>query len=202
MRFVCVLIADETPEPPPGIAADDYRAAMLEDVYEVAAALDLVTPAIAAPAGFRELAESVTWPGTPVITANTPLDALRDLAALGATAAVLLPQDVPDLPGLIIGKLFRALGNAAAAVSPAPEGLAALAVQLPLPEWLEKALSDLDLNAPDALTALRAAAPFPGQIQKAPGWHRLRTPADIHFLDPGLEGWDNTRTLLSTPRRP
>jgi hypothetical protein len=34
-------------------------------------------------------------------------------------------------------------------------------------------------------------------IATAPGWHRLRTPADLTRLDPGLEGWDNTRALLS-----
>jgi hypothetical protein len=33
-------------------------------------------------------------------------------------------------------------------------------------------------------------------MPQGPGWHRLRTPDDLRLLDPGLEGWENTRALL------
>jgi hypothetical protein len=30
-----------------------------------------------------------------------------------------------------------------------------------------------------------------------PDWHRLRRPEAVHRLDPGLEGWEQTRYLLT-----
>jgi len=198
-RFVVVLASAAPAQAPPGTDAGQYRLALLEDVYEVAAGLDLVTAALAAPAAFLAEAESITWPGTPLIEATTPLETFTALTALGATEAVILAPDAPDLPALLIGKLFRALGSAPAGVCPeaSGNGLVALAAQFPLPAWLSETLADVTLDTPDALARLRAAAPFPGQVQKAPQWHRLRTRADISLLDPGLEGWDNTRALLS-----
>jgi hypothetical protein len=198
-RFVVVLASAAPAQAPPGTDADRYRLALLEDVYEVAAGLALVTAALAAPSAFLAEAESITWPGTPVLEATTPLEALDALAPLGATEAVILAPDAPDLPALLIGKLFRALGSAPAGVCPddSGSGLVALAVQFPLPGWLSTALAEITLDTPDALARLRMAAPFPGQVQKAPSWHRLRTQADVSLLDPGLEGWDNTRALLS-----
>lgn len=193
MRYAAVLVGSSA-SPPPGVAADDYRLALLEDVYEVLAGLDLVQAAVAAPAELTELAESVTWPGTPILTATTPVEALHELAKIGATEAVVVAPDVPDLPGLIIGKLFRALGSRDVAVSPAAAdgGLVALAVRLPVPAWLGE-ISEISLDDPDALDLLRKAGP----VFKSPGWHRLRTAGDVGLLDPGLEGWDNTRALLS-----
>ncbi len=44
--------------------------------------------------------------------------------------------------------------------------------------------------------ALSAAAPDRSRVAVAPDWHRLRTPADLARLDPGLEGWEETRVLL------
>ncbi|MGH3240982.1 MAG: hypothetical protein ACRDNL_11430, partial [Spirillospora sp.] len=79
---------------------------------------------------------------------------------------------------------------------PGPHGLVALAARLPLPGWLDVVLREVDLDTPDALARLRTAAPRPGLVPQGPGWHRLRTPHDLRFLDPGLEGWENTRALL------
>ena len=127
-------------------------------------------------------------------TAST-LDAA---AQLGADSVAVVAGDAPDLPGLLIGKLFRALSPADAAVCPAAGGgLVALAIKLPRPVWLP----DVDLDEDDALERLRAAAPRRHAVGLAPGWHRLRTPVDVHRLDPGLEGWEATRRLLSGAAR-
>ncbi|MQY03514.1 hypothetical protein [Actinomadura macrotermitis] len=196
-RYVAVLSAVPGGAHPPGADPAQFRLALLEDTYEVAAGLELVTPALVVdPPGAPEL-EAITWPGTPIVRERTPPGAFAALHALGATEAVLLAGDAPDLPPLLIGKLFRALGNAPAAACQAHDGgLVALAAHLPLPSWLATALDETDLDTPDALARLRAAAPRPGSVPQGPAWHRLRTPADLRLLDPGLEGWENTRAVL------
>ncbi len=67
--------------------------------------------------------------------------------------------------------------------------------RLPAPEWLDGA-SDLD--------TVHERAPR-NSVTVGPGWHRLRRPEDVHRLDPRLDGWHATRTLLyegssSSPR--
>ncbi|TDD89371.1 hypothetical protein E1298_14140 [Actinomadura rubrisoli] len=177
---------------------DAFRLALLEDAYEVVAGLELVTPALVLDPPDQPDAEAVTWPGTAIVRAGTPADAFAALHALGAREAALVAADAPDLPPLLIGKLFRALGEAPAAVCQAARGhgLVALAARLPLPGWLAEAADRADLDGPDALARLRDAAPRPGLVPQGPGWHRLRTAGDLRFLDPGLEGWDSTRALL------
>jgi hypothetical protein len=174
---------------------------MLEDTYDMVAGLDLVTPALILNRGEWPAAESVTWPGTPVLPAAALSDAFARLQALGADQAAIVAADAPDLPPLLIGKLFRALGHAHAAVCPAADGgLVAVAVPLPAPEWLRDFATYADFglfDLPDAFARLRAAAPRPGLVQTGPGWHRLRAAADLAFLDPGLEGWESTRALLA-----
>ncbi|TDD32877.1 hypothetical protein E1287_21375 [Actinomadura sp. KC06] len=190
---------------PPGVDPRAFRLALLEDTYEVVAGLELVTSALVLDPPDQPDAEAVTWPGTPIVREPTLAGAFAALHALGAGTAALVAADAPDLPPLLIGKLFRALGHAPAAACPAqpddhgegrPAGLVALAARLPLPGWLAAALQDIDLDTPDALARLRAAAPRPGLVPQGPGWHRLRTAHDLRFLDPGLEGWENTRALL------
>jgi hypothetical protein len=189
---------------PPGVDPDEFRLAMLEDTYEVVAGLQLVTSALVLDPPDQPDAEAVTWPGTPIVREATLAAAFAALHDLGADAAALVAPDAPDLPPLLLGKLFRAVGSApaaACAVNPEgraarPEGLVALAARLPLPGWLAAALHDVDLDTPDALARLRAAAPRHGLVPQGPGWHRLRTADDLRFLDPGLEGWENTRALL------
>ncbi|MEV0665228.1 hypothetical protein ACIBI3_39650 [Actinomadura luteofluorescens] len=187
---------------PPGLDPEDFRLALLEDTYEVVAGLELVTPALVLDPPDQPDAEAVTWPGTPIVREATLAGAFAALHALGAGTAALVAPDAPDLPPLLLGKLFRALGTAPAAACQAEgaaargNGLVALAARLPLPGWLAGALHEVDLDTPDALTRLRAAAPRPGLVPQGPGWQRLRTPDDLRFLDPGLEGWESTRALL------
>ncbi|MBW8486306.1 hypothetical protein [Actinomadura parmotrematis] len=197
-RWVAVLsIPEGGSAAPPGTGPDAFRLALLEDAYEVAAGLALVTAALVLDPPDQPDAEAVTWPGTPVVRASGLPAAFAALHGLGAAEAVVLAGDAPDLPPLHLGKLFRALGSApAAACQAAGGGLVALAARLPLPEWLAGALQDVDLDTPDALGRLRAAAPKPGSVPQGPSWHRLRAPADLRLLDPGLEGWECTRALL------
>ena len=202
VRFAAVLsLPARRTDVPPGIDPGEFRLALLEDTYEVVAGLELVTSALVLDPPDQPDAEAVTWPGTPIVRESTLADAFAALHALGAGAAALVAQDAPDLPPLLIGKLFRALGSAPSAACRAdgaagPDGLVALAARLPLPEWLDAALRGVDLDTPDALARLRAAAPRPGLVPQGPAWHRLRTSADLRLLDPGLEGWENTRALL------
>ncbi|WP_433467607.1 DUF2064 domain-containing protein [Spirillospora sp. CA-128828] len=199
-RFAAVLSRPpRTPDVPPGIDPDDFRLALLEDTYEVVAGLELVTSALVLDPPDQPDAEAVTWPGTPIVREPSLTGVFAALHALGAEAAAIIAPDAPDLPPLLVGKLFRALGSAPSAACQAENagrGLVALAARLPLPGWLTTALHDVDLDTPDALARLRAAAPRPGLMPQGPGWHRLRTVDDLRFLDPGLEGWENTRALL------
>jgi glycosyltransferase A (GT-A) superfamily protein (DUF2064 family) len=203
IRRVAVLASVDA-QPPAGIDAQAYRLALLEDTYEVIAGLELVEAALAVAPAQQESARSLVWPGTPVLalpddaertrTAST----LEAAAQLGADTVAVVAGDAPDLPGLLIGKLFRALSPADAAVCPAAGGgLVALAIKLPRPIWMP----DVDLDEDDALERLRAAAPRRHAVGLAPGWHRLRAAVDVHRLDPGLEGWEATRRLLSGAAR-
>ncbi|WP_242885231.1 hypothetical protein [Actinomadura litoris] len=198
-RHAAVLsLPASAPHGPPGTDPGEFRLALLEDTYEVVAGLQLVTPALVLDPPAQPDAEAVTWPGTEIIREATLPGAFAALHRLGSAEAALVAADAPDLPPLLIGKLFRALGDAPAAACQAAggNGLVALAARLPLPGWLAAALAETGLDAPDALARLRAAAPRPGLVPQGPGWHRLRTPADLRHLDPGLEGWENTRALL------
>lgn len=181
--------------PPPAVAPavdeEEFRVALLEDTYEVIAELELVTPAV--PSEFAHL----TWPGTVLVAATTMHATCAELHALGAEQAALVAPDAPDLPPLLIGKLFRALGRADVAACPADGGgLVALAVRLPLPAWADGVLSRCDLDTVDTLDQLREAAPRPGLVRTGPGWHRIRGFEDTASLDLRLEGWENTRHLL------
>ncbi|TNY38434.1 hypothetical protein [Thermomonospora catenispora] len=201
VRYAAVL-ATPPAEPIrlPGIDPDELHLAFLEDVYEVVAGLELVHPALILRPPDRPDAEALAWPGTAILRAPDPVAALHALTDLGADEAALVVPDVPDLPALLLGKLFRALGGAPVAACPAAEGgLVALAVRLPAPDWLVEALPALgaDLREPRALAVLRSEAPRPGLVRRTPGWHRLCEQDDLSRLDPDLEGWENTRALLA-----
>ncbi len=191
---------------PPGIDGREYALAMCEDVLELVADLSIVTAAVLCldRGDDRWLADvtALTWPGTVVEPAPDPSPGAAVLGALalaerhGVDAAAVLAADAPDLPGLLLGKLFRALGAYEVAVSAADGGgLVALASRLPSPAWLTAELASLDA---DPLLAMGSAD---GQVSVGPSWHRLRAPLDVRRLDPGLEGWDTTRSLLSSPVR-
>ncbi|WP_425567764.1 hypothetical protein [Plantactinospora mayteni] len=180
---------------PPGTDPARWRSALAEDVVDLVATLAEVEPAIAATAPDRPLAEAVAWPGMPVydLPTNRVGTALDAATRDGYDQAAVLAADAPDVPGLILGKLLRPLTSRAVAVAPATPGpgLLGLAARLPAPDWLP----ELDLDTSD-VELVRAAAPRTAEVAVAPGWRRLRTPADLATLDPAVEGWDTTRVLL------
>lgn len=194
-RLVAVVVTPSIAEAtPPGVDAAAFLTAVAEDTYELVAGLDFVSPVLVTSVPGME---EIVWPGTPVVEIPDLSGEALVRAAFAALPyggqAVLLSGDAPDLPPLLIGKLFRQLGRARVAVCPAADGGAvAIAAHLPYPDWAGTGFDDHD-----PVKALRAAAPGPRTVATGPGWHRLRTPDDIARLDPGLEGWDNTRALLS-----
>ncbi len=178
---------------PPGVDPLKWRAALAEDMVDLLASLAQVDAAIAVDTADSDLASAVAWPRMPVYALSRPTvgAALEAAADDGYTEAAVLAGDAPDLPGLLVGKLLRPLSTRTVSVAPALDsGLLGVAARLPAPAWL----ADLDLDA-DADT-LRAAAPTRSTVAAAPGWHRIRGPADLHRLDPALEGWAATRALL------
>ena len=166
---------------------------MAEDTYEIVAGLDFVTPVLVTSVpGLDE----IVWPGTEVWS---PIDedarSRPSSSRFDGDQAVVIGADAPDLPPLLIGKLFRELGRAQITLCPAEDGGAvAIACGLPMPGWADPDLDDLD-----PVATLRAQAPGRRMVATGPGWHRLRTPEDLTRLDPGLEGWDNLRALLRHP---
>jgi hypothetical protein len=207
---------------PPGVDPADFLLAMAEDTYEVVAGLEFVRPVIL-DAGVPGL-DDIVWPGTPIVPV-ADLSIGRMFAALEpyGDEGVIVCADAPDLPALLIGKLFRALGRSPVAVCPADGGGAvAIAGRLPWPDWADpvapgcaasgpemppqRALERPNasgapfapgpLDVPDIVKVLRARAPGRRMVATGPAWHRLRTPADISGLDVGLEGWESTRALL------
>lgn len=207
LRHVAVLAVEPRAEDvastaPPGVDPREFRLALLEDTYDVVADMELVTAAMALCPPEQPDAEAVTWPGSPIIRVSevrSPeivVAALRGMHESGVEQAGIVAGDAPDLPQLLLGKLFRGLGRADVAACPADGGgLVALASRLPVPDWLDAA--DVGLDTADALDGLRAAAPSRAALSVGPGWHRIRRPEDIGRLDPGLEGWESTRALLS-----
>jgi len=179
------------------VAADTLEAAMLEDVVDLVAEMQHVDGVLVAVDPAQDAARAVAWPGMPVLVAAdaTAAAGLAALAAAGADEGALVSADVPELPALLIGKLFSALTSAEVAVCPADSGaLVALASRLPAPQWLTEL--GLSLDAPDALDRLRGAAPRRA-LHVGSGWHRVRGVADAMRLDPGLEGWEATRAWLA-----
>ncbi|WP_431727758.1 hypothetical protein [Verrucosispora sp. TAA-831] len=184
---------------PPGIDPAQWRRALAEDVVDLLAMLNEVDTAVAATAADRRLADEVIWPGTTVyeVSEPTPNAVFAALAASGDgyEQAAVVAGDAPDLPGLTVGKLLRPLTSRPVALAPVEGGVPGLlgaAVRLPVPSWLP--VLDLDSAVP---AAVRAAAPEPGDLAVTPSWHRLRGPADLARLDLALDGWENTRALLT-----
>ncbi len=205
-RCVVVLLTGST-WAPPGVDAQRWRRALAEDVVDLLTGLAEVDVLIAAVAADLHLAEAVRWPGTVVLP--LPGDRPRAVGALAAAQAagydqaLVLPADLPDLPALLIGKLFRPLTSRSvvvAAVEPASPGLIGLASRLPAPAWLTAYDPDLEVVGVAQLRdAARTAAGTgqPAGLATAPGWHRLRGPDDLGYLDVDLEGWEATRLLLA-----
>lgn len=185
---------------PQEFPSSELRLAMVEDVYEMVASLELVEPVLVVFEGSADAdaLRGFTWPGTLVLSvspAASSVDVLVELGKRGAEEAVLIAGDAPDLPSLLVGKLHRGLGSAQVALLPASGGgLVGLATSCPPPAWLLSSGAGLDINR--AHTAVVEAAPRRGAVSVGPGWHRIRHPDDLPRLDPGLEGWEVTRAVL------
>jgi len=175
---------------PAGVDPAALRRAALADSYEVVADLIGVSGGIAGPPEVAEL----LWPGG-LRLPDLPLVELAELLAPQWDEVVAVAGDVPDLPGLVLAKVFKVLHRSDVVVAPARSGGGCVAVglRLPLAPWLGEQRLELDA---DLATLLPALAPRRSACAAAPDWHRLRTPADLRRLDPGLEGWEETRALL------
>jgi 2-phospho-L-lactate guanylyltransferase (CobY/MobA/RfbA family) len=189
---VAAVFARSNPQLPVGLVD-----AMLADVVDLVTDAELVDPAIVVAEGY----DAATWPGITTVAVGadpTITELLLAAQTPDATAVAVVVADVPDLPVLLLGKLFSALaGPRGAGVAACPAeggGLVAVAAMLPLSGWLRQA--SLRFDAPDAMDALRAAAPMI-ELSVGPGWHRIRGEADLARLDPGLEGWEATRSYLT-----
>jgi hypothetical protein len=175
---------------PEGIDPASFAAASLLDCYEVVADLIGVKSGIAGPPSVADM----LWPGALHLPTDTTVGAMADQLGGVADELVVLPADLPDLPGLVLAKLFKVLHRTDIAIAPerAGTGCAAIGVSLPLAEWIPDDAFDLDHNPYPRLSTIAPRS----RCTLAPGWHRLRTPADVSRLDPGLEGWEETRALL------
>lgn len=179
------------PAAPPDLDPADLARAALADSYEVLADLVGVRSGIAGPDAVGDL----LWPGGLRLPDAGVLALAADLTGV-ADELVVVPADVPDLPGLVLAGVFKVLHRSDVVVASARTdgGCVALGLRLPVAPWLTVEQLDLDT---DSYERLRAVAPDRGRVVRAPDWHRLRTPADLRRLDPGLEGWEETRLLLS-----
>lgn len=193
-RRVAVVLAryDASRAAPEGIDSSAFATACLLDSYEVVADLIGVTSGIAGPASVAEM----LWPGALHLPDEITVPTLAGQLSQVADELVVLPADVPDLPGLVLAKLFKVLHRTDIAIAPerAGDGCAAIGLSLPLADWIPDDAFDLEHNPFERLSA---AAPRRSRCSLAPAWHRLRTPNDLRWLDPGLEGWEETRALLA-----
>ena len=197
-RRVAVALLAPAVWVPVGVDPAEWRLALAEDLLDVFAAMVEVEPAVAIQEADAALLGQIGWPGlrgyvVPVLDVATVFTAV---AADGYDQAVLLAADAPDLPGMLIAKLLRPLSSRPVAAAPATSpgrGLLGLSATIPAASWLPAA--GLDELTPQSL---RRLAPHITDVAPAPGWHRIRSDADLARLDPRLEGWDATRSLLST----
>ncbi|GIJ50134.1 hypothetical protein Val02_70200 [Virgisporangium aliadipatigenens] len=193
-RRIVVALLTPPAWAPPGVPPEAWREALAEDVVDLIAALAAADAGIAVASADRALADSLAWPSMSRFSMETSSVTAALVAATeaGYDQAAVIAGDAPDLPGLLVGKLLQPLTTRRAGVAPAHNGgLLGVSSRLPLPEWFPQI--DLDKGTPDDL---RGAAPRRAQVAVTPGWHRLRGPDDLRRLDPGLDGWDNTRLLL------
>jgi hypothetical protein len=193
-RRVAVVLAryDASDAAPEGIDPDVFAAACLLDSYEVLADLIEVRSGIAGQASVAEL----LWPGAIHLPPDITVPAMARQLTDEADELVVVPADVPDLPGLVLAKLFKVLHRSDIAIAPerVGTGCVAIGVSLPLADWIPEDALNLDHNP---FTRLSSIAPRRSRCAITPAWHRLRTPTDVQRLDPGLEGWEETRALLA-----
>jgi hypothetical protein len=193
-RRVAVVLAryNAARAAPEGINPEAFSAACLADSYEVVADLMDVRSGIAGPASASEL----LWPGALHFPAEIHVPTLARQLSGEADELVVVPADIPDLPGLVLAKLFKVLHRSDIGIAPerTGSGCAAIGISLPMADWIPDDAFDLDQNP---FSRLSAIAPRRSRCTLTPTWHRLRTPADLARLDAGLEGWEETRALLA-----
>src|SRR5215211_4733674 len=193
-RRVAVVLAryDASRAAPVGVDSSVFAAACLLDSYEVVADLIGVTSGIAGSASAAEM----LWPGGLHLPEDITVPTMAGQLSEVANELVVLPADLPDLPGLVLAKLFKVLHRTDIAIAPerGRDGCAAIGLSLPLADWIPDDAFDLNHNPFERLSA---AAPRRSRCTLSPAWHRLRTPDDLRRLDPGLEGWEETRALLA-----
>ena len=194
-RRVAVVLAryDASRAAPVGVEPATFAAACLLDSYEVVADLIGVESGIAGPPSVSEM----LWPGALHLPADITVPVMARQLGDVVDELVVIPADLPDLPGLVLAKLFKVLHRTDIAIAPERdgEGCTAIGVSLPLADWIPDEAFDLDHNTFERLSAI---APRRSRYALAPPWHRLRTPADLRRLDPGMEGWEETRALLTS----
>ena len=194
-RRVALALAAHSAAPgsPPGVDPVRFARACLADSYEVLADLQEVRGGIV---GEGDAIADLLWPRD--LRPDVGDGSLRGLAQQlsgEADELVVVPGDVPDLPGLVLAKVFKALDRADACVAPARNGTGcvAIGVRVPWPAWLPDGL-DLD---DDPTEQLQTLAPRRRSFASGPDWHRMCTGDAVNRLDPRLEGWEETRLLLS-----
>jgi hypothetical protein len=177
---------------PDGVDKAAFAWACLADCYEVVADLVEVGSGIAGPPQVVEL----LWPGAWHLPDGLSVLELARTVATRVDELVVLTADAPDLPGLVLAKIFRVLHRVDLAVAPERNGSGCVAIGIALPprEWLTDDLLDLDRSPVAKLPSGRTGR---NRWALAPAWHRLRNPDDLARLDPGLEGWEQTRALLA-----
>jgi hypothetical protein len=199
-RRLVVAVLDQPRWQPPGVDPDAWRHALAEDIADLLINMEQAEPALAVTPAGRPLADAVRWPTMPVYELpdlSVPA-VLAAAAADGYDQAAVLAGDAPDVPGLVLAKLLRPLTTRPVAVAPAASGagLLGLAARLPATDWLPAAgLDELSVEQ------VFAAAPQSRLVARTPGWHRLTDAAQLARLDPALDGWDATRTLLTAGSR-
>lgn len=190
LRRLAVVVARYGAEQgaPPGVSPAAFARVCLADSYEVLADLVGVASGIAGPVEAAEL----LWPGG-LLLPDLPIMEIASRVQADFDELVVVAADVPDLPGLVLAKMFKVLHRVDVTFAPerGGSGCAAIGVSLPPAPWLP----DLDLDQPRAV--VETAAPTRDRCAVSPDWHRMRTPGAVGRLDPGLEGWEETRALLS-----
>jgi len=197
---LCWTGAGASTAAPPGLDPAAYVMALFEDVAEVLHGLAGVDSLVLCPVGGSGAVRRLLWPDVPVaeLSECSVAAAVAVARERGYGQVAVVAADAPDLPQLVLAKLFQAMARSPVAVAPAEGGAVAVGVGLPAPSWLPA----LDLDSGQIVAGLRAAAPDPALVEVTPGWRRLRVPADVRLLDPGLEGWEATRALLAGLRSP
>jgi hypothetical protein len=99
-RRVAIVLAryDARGAAPPGVDPVRFAAACLADTYEAVSDLIEVRSGVAGPPEVAEL----LWPGALHLPAELTIGELAGQLVEQADELVLVPADVPDLPGLVL----------------------------------------------------------------------------------------------------